>query len=197
VELQNIDFTEGQNNTPGIDSLMFLAYEDIAILPELINSKPETAGSVDDFVTVSGHIYMKQNKKAIDFYFTDQTADYKYVLQGSDDSKGFKNSIVMSTPNKASGFASFLANVKNRRGIMLARTKGGDVIMLGGPRIPVRLESTDGMIGSKATDASQGTLTFYCNDTVPMRYFTGKVYTGTGGSGGSGSGATEQVLFAN
>lgn len=197
MELANIDFTEGQNNTPGISAIWFMAYEDIAILPDLNNPRPETAGSVNDFVTVSGHIYMKQNKAAIGIYFTDETADYKYVLQGAPDSKGFKNSITHATPNKAVGFASFLANVKNRRGIMIADFNGGDRIILGGPRVPVRVESVDGSTGMKATDPSQGTPSFYCNDTVPIRYFTGKIYVGSGGSGGSGIGATEQVLFAN
>jgi hypothetical protein len=70
-------------------------------------------------------------------------------------------------------------------------------VLLGGPRVPARLEDADGKQGAKATDASQGMITIYANDTVPKRIFEGDVMIGTNTGGGSGSGATQQTLFAN
>lgn len=198
MELKDIDFTEGQNNKPGLFALMFAAFEDIAVLPDVVNPNPETdAVAEDDHVRVTGNIIMKQNKSMINVYFTDQTADYLYKLQGADDSKSFKNSVVFATPNKAKGLASFLTNVKNRRGVVLAEFNNGERVLLGGPRIPARLEDADGKQGAKATDAAQGMITLYANDTVPKRIFEGKVMVGSGVGGGSGVGATEQTLFAN
>jgi hypothetical protein len=198
VELKDIDFTEGQNNKPGVFALMFAAFEDVAVLPDVVNPKPETdAVAEDDHVRVTGNIIMKQNKKMINVYLTEQTGDYMYKLQGADDSKSFKTSVVFATPNKAKGLASFLTNVKNRRGIVLVEFNNGERVLLGGPRVPARLEDADGKQGAKATDASQGMITIYANDTVPKRIFEGDVMIGTNTGGGSGSGATQQTLFAN
>lgn len=195
MELTDITFTEGQNNTPGIAAMMFMKFTDCSIIPDLVNPAPETSGDAADFVTVTGDIILKANKTPISVYFTDETANYKYKLQGAMDSKSFKNSIEFMTPNKAVGLAAFLTAVKNGRGLVLLLTKGGQTLMMGGPRFPVRVDDVDGSFGGPPTDASSAKSILYVNDTVPWRYFEGAVMYGS--NGGSGSGAAEYTLFAN
>ncbi len=198
MELNSTTFTEGSNNTPGVYKLAFIQFSDILILPDVVNPTPETSSSNTDVATVTADIIMKAGKQAHEIYMTDKTGELTYELQGSEDSKSFKHMLKFSTPNRAVGFAAFLAKVKNNRGVLIVDMRGGEKFIIGGPRKPVRLESTTGTFGTDAASGSAGTPTFYSEgNSAPYNVFTGKVMIGNGSSGGAGAGATEQVLFAN
>lgn len=198
MELNSTTFTEGSNNIPGAYKLAFLQYSDIQTIPELVNPNPETSSSSTDVATVSGDIIMKACKQAVEIYMTDKTGELTYELQGAEDSKSFKQMLKFSSPNRAVGFAAFLAKVKNNRGILIVEMRGGEKFMVGAPRKPVRLEAASGSFGTDAASASSGAPTFYSEgNSAPFTTFSGKVMVGSGSSGGAGAGATEQVLFAS
>lgn len=198
MELNSTTFTEGSNNIPGAYKLAFLQYSDIQTLPDVVNPNPETSISNTDVATVSADIIMKAGEKAHEIYMTDKTGELTYELQGSEDSKSFKQMLKFNSPNRAVGFAAFLAKVKNNRGVLIVEMRGGEKFIIGGPRKPVRIEAATGTFGTDAASSSAGTPTFYSEgNSAPYNVFTGKVMIGSGSSGGAGAGATEQVLFAN
>lgn len=198
MELNQVSFTEGSNNTPGVYKMAFLQYSDILSLPDVDNPNPETSVSNEDVAKVSGDIIMKSGKQAHEVYMTDKTGELTYELQGAEDSKSFKQMLKFNTPNRAVGFAALMAKVKNNRGVLVVEMRGGEKFIIGGPRKPVRIEAATGTFGTDAASSSAGTPTFYSEgNSAPYNVFTGKVMIGSGSSGGSGAGATEQVLFAN
>lgn len=198
MELNQVTFPEGSNNIPGVFKMAFIQYSDCVAIPDVDNPNPETSTSGVDVCTVSGNIIMKQGAQAHEIYFTDKTGELTYELQGEEDSRSFKQMFKHNTPNRAVGFAAFLAKVKNNRGLILVEMRGGEKYMLGGPRKPVRVETATGTFGTNAASSSAGTPTFYCEgNSAPFNEFKGKVMIGSGSGGGSGVGATEQVLFAS
>lgn len=197
MELASITHEEGQNNTPGVARLAAFKFTDVLIFPDVVSPSPELATNLADCAKVTSDLIMKQNKVLVDVYHTDTTGEFSFKLQGAPDSKSFKVSLKCSIPLRATNLAGFLAYVKNMRCGLVVQLKGGEKILMGGPTFPVKAEVADGTSGGNATSSAGAEVTFSVDDPCAVRWFTGKVMTGSGSWGGSGAGATEQTLFAN
>jgi hypothetical protein len=198
MELAEITFSEGQNNTPGISHIALAKYSDVFSWPDVTQPDPETALSApDDLITVRGNIALKCVKTMVEVYHTDLTGEFKFETQGELDAKSFKQSLVFNVPIRAQKLLGTLTGLKDTRLVIIARTKGGEKLLMGSYGFPVRLVTAPGTFGNNATSNPMVTVTLECDDPCAVRYFNGDVKVGSGSYGGSGAGAFTQTLFAD
>lgn len=181
--LDDIDWTQGQDNTAGIQqNVYFISKNDVTAFPAL--PKLGVAGTLAELATVAGDIVLKASAKAISFYCTLEKSGATSDSQGEMDGMSFKNSIKLFHPGNnadADGFARF---AKNGSFYILFADLDGTVFLLGHPGYPAKMVSAPGTTGEKTADAKGRTYTFQSVWSGPAPRFTGKVLAG----------ATEQVL---
>lgn len=183
IELEDIDWEDGQDNTAGIQqTVYFIRKSDVETFPPL--PKMETATTLEELAIVPGDIVLKTGKKAIGFYTTLEKGGGNSETQGETDGISFKNSLKLSHPGnkaKAEGFARF---VKNGSFYILYADLDGATFLLGHPGYPAKFVSAPGGTGEATGSARARVYTFQSVWSGPTPRFTGKVMVGT----------TEQVL---
>lgn len=200
MELQDIDWADGSDNTAGIQQNVYYAkLSDIATLPKPIVDDSTGEGALADLVTISSDITMKSGKVFKKLYCTLEAGGLNGEVQGDLDGKSYKNSLKIFHPGsklEALGFAQY---VKNGNMIFLVPEADGQVRILGHAGYPAKLDTGSSNTGEKSTDRKGNEFVFMSVRKGPAPAFTGKVIlTGSGvGSGlvDANSNSYQDIVF--
>jgi hypothetical protein len=198
MEPEDILFTDGSDNTPGlaVQEVMYIPVEDIESMP--CKCDDDSPGSFDELGTVSGDIVLKANKGFKRLYFTDETGELADELVGETDGMAVKNSLMIFHPGEKASILGFTAWAKNKKGfVFIAKDKDCHQRLFGNTCIPAKMKVSKGGTKAKSGDRKGREMTFEYVASTPAPYFTGRVDL-TGGTIYSTGGANDfQTLFVN
>jgi hypothetical protein len=185
INLDDIMWQDGSNNTAGLSRLRFIRFQDIeGTLPTVVATNPVTASNLEDLVRVTGTIDLKAGKKPIDFYFTDETGELKFEMQGDLDGKSFKNEIEVFSPGHGKRLLGFMAWVKNSNGVLIAQDKDGQEYLFGSTLSPAKATTATGTTGKAPADRKGVTAMFKFDASYPTPIWEGElIYDGQSDSG--------------
>lgn len=178
MTLEDIEFAEGSNNTPGlIQSVMFIPLSIIVKdrFPKVKQPDPTGAGVLADLVTVTGDIFLKTGTKPTTIYLTDETGELKDEIQGELDGKSFSNMLEFLHPGEGDDIRGFAAYIKNNSGIFVVRSKEDKQFLFGSMLSPAKLVTGPGTMGKATKDRKGRTFTFKFDAGYPTPTFTGRV----------------------
>lgn len=144
--------------------------EDVATWP---TKKPASTRSVlvDHVETVSGSkLTMKPGKRMFAISAKKGSALLKYELQGESGSKSFKASLENNIPGLRPKMLGFLAATANQELVILAKSRSGDVHMLGDENEGVEYESAEATSGQNGNDPTGADVVFSTEVAAPTIY---------------------------
>lgn len=187
MDLQDINWTDGSDNTGGVQqNIYFARLADIETLPEPIVNDSTASGSFSQLVTINANIVMKAGKTFFKMYCTLETAGIKSDTQGELDGKSFKNELEFFHPGSQAEALGFAQWAKNSSLIFLVPELDGTVRLLGNNAYPAKMESSPFDTGKKTSDRKGGTFKFMSVRKGPAPIFSAQVRL-TGGAAGSGT----------
>lgn len=187
MNLEDIDHTDGSDNTAGIGQDIWVAkLADIETMPSPILDDSTGNGVLSDLVTISDNIVMKAGKAFNKIRVTLETSALDGVIQGNMDGKSFKNSISGQIAGNKAQALGFLQWAKNSSLIAIIEELDGQVRVLGHRAYPAKLTAGSANTGAKTADDRAVKFTLESVRKGPAPVFTGKVEL-TGGAIGSGA----------
>lgn len=197
MEPEDILFTDGSDNTPGlaVQEVMYIPVEDIDSMPcKCDGTAPTTFAGLG---TISANIVLKDDKSFRRMYFTDETGELMDELVGEIDGKAVKNSLKFFHPGESAEILGFTSWAKNKKGfVFIVKDKDCNVRVFGNTCTPAKLVSAPGGTKAKNGDRKGREFTFEYTAADVAPYFTGKVDL-AGVGYGSGSAKDFQTLFVN
>jgi hypothetical protein len=174
LDFEDIVGTSGHDNSAGIQQpVYYVDHRDVAVHPTF--PKIEDATTLEELVTVSTDLVLKQGKSMKRILVTLEAGALTSDSQGEIDGMSFKNALKMlvagNTP-QADGFARY---AKNSNFYMLTFELDGTARLLGNPGYPAKMVSAPGTTGEKSADRKNRTFTFQSVWSGPAPVFTGKV----------------------
>ena len=198
MEPEDILFTDGSDNTPGlaVQQVMYAPVEDIEYMP--CKCDDDTPGTFNELGTISQNIRMKANKGFKRLYFTDETGQLDDELVGETDGKAIKNMLNFFHPGEKPAILGFTAWAKNKKGfVFIVQDKDCHVRVFGNTCTPAKMITSKGGTKAKSGDRKGRDFSFEYTSSTPAPYFTGSVDL-TGGTVYSAGGAQDfQTLFVN
>ena len=101
------------------------------------------------------------------------SAELKYELQGESGSKSFKASLECNIPGLRAKMLGLLAATANQELVILAKTKSGEIHLLGDADEGVEYESASATSGKAGTDPSGADVVFSTDVVAPTVYMGG------------------------
>jgi len=181
MAFEDVPYGQGQDNMGGlVGSIYFVPMDDVD------KTTPLTLEA--DGVTISGNIVLAALKKFIAIYHTRGTGKILSNLVGERDGRSFESMFEFKFPADTPEIFSFLRQVANTPGILIAKDPQGKYRVLGLTVVkdtdgttdivsfdfPSYLESAPGDTGYGA-DAKGHTLTFKSEGLVPPMFYTGTI----------------------
>lgn len=198
MEPEDILFTDGSDNTPGlaVQQVMYIPVEDIASMP--CKCDDDTPNNFEELGTVSGNIVLKHNKGFKRLYFTDETGELADELVGETDGKAIKNTLNFLHPGEKAEILGFSSWAKNKKGfVFIVQDKDCNVRVFGNTCTPAKMVLSKGGTKMKQGDRKGREFSFEYVASQVAPYFTGQVDL-TGVSGYSTGDANDfQTLFVN
>ena len=197
MEIEDILFDQGGNNTPGLgqQEILYVPVEDIASMTCGCNEGSPT--NFDGVGTMEDNIVLKPGKQFARLYFTDETGELSDDVVGETDGKAIKNMLKFFHPGESAKILGFVSYAKNRKGfVFLAKDKDCKLRVFGNTCTPAKLVTAPGGTKMKNGDRKGRDFSFEYTSGEVAPYFAGKVDL-TGSGYASGSATDFQVLFVN
>lgn len=197
MNLANIDFTNGSDNTAGLgQKLWYASIDDIETLPAPVVDDSVATGDLASLVTISDNIIMKPGKRFFSMYATIETGGLTSTPQGEFDGKSFVNALEFTHPGSAPQAEGFKQWSKNSSLIWLVQEQDGAIRILGHRAYPAKFVDGTGTTGVKTADLKANMFKFQSVRKGSAPFFTGKVVTSGIGSQYDANNDTFQDLFA-
>lgn len=197
MNLQNIDFAQGSDNTAGIGQFIWYAsIEDIETLPQPVVDNSIADGDLASLVTIGSNIIMKSGKVFRRIYVTIETGGITATGQGEFDGKSFINALEFTHPGNEATVMGFQQWSKNASLVFLVQEQDGNIRILGHRAYPAKAVDVSGTTGVKTADLKANMFKFQSVRKGPAPIFTGKVVLSPVGSTYDKNSDGFQDLFA-
>lgn len=174
LDLYDIEYASGQDNTGGMTQTFYFAYaEDILTWPTY--SSKSVAADEDELMNYEGNFIMKPGKKFYKGYCTQDTGEVRWEAQGGIDGKSFKHMFELFRPSSDAKTLAFLDLVKNANLVLIGRDRDGNWRVVGSEFMSAKLESGSGTTGKTAEDVKGDTMVFSTSLESPPKFYPGTI----------------------
>ena len=148
-------------------------HSDVATWPEKKAANLRTAMADHVETQASSKLTMKTGTRLFAISAKKGSAEVKYELQGESGSKSFKASLECNIPGLRAKMLGLLAATANQELVVLAKTKSGDVHLLGDESEGAEYESASAVSGKTGTEANGADVVFSTDVPAPTIYMGG------------------------
>ena len=143
---------------------------DVATWPEKKAANLRTAMAEHVETLPSSKLTMKPGTRMFEISSKKGSSELKYDLQGESGSKSFKASLESNIPGLRAKMLGFQSAIANQEVVVLAKTKAGEVHMLGDEDEGAELESASSTTGKTGTDANGADVIISTDVAAPTVY---------------------------
>ncbi len=187
MDLEQLDHTDGDDNTAGIQQYIYIGKKaDIAHFPKpIVDDSSSTSGILENLVTITDNFIMKSGKSFQRVYVTLEAGGITCTLQGNMDGKSFKNQLDFSHPGNRAQVMGLAQYAKNGDLVFIVPEQDGTARVIGHDAYPAKMTACTVDTGKKTTDDKAAKFTFESVRKGPAPIFQGQILL-TGGAVGSG-----------
>lgn len=144
--------------------------EDVDNWPEKKSASLRTELTDHVMTQTTSLLTMKNGTRLFAITAKKGSAELKYELQGESGSKSFKASLECNIPGLRAKMLGFLSATANQELVILAKTRSGEIHLLGNADEGVEYESVSAVSGKAGTDANGADVVFSTDVAAPTIY---------------------------
>lgn len=161
----------GGNNMGSLSALYLGRHKDVKTWP----TPPESEDSFESAASLDGDILMKEGKKMVPFYFTDDTAELSVKEVGEIDGISLEVTITVFHPGMQKKILGFFSATKNEDLVAVPVDGEGQKYLVGSELRPVKRQAADGSGTGKESKSRKGVALSLVWKTNSLRVYEGSV----------------------
>lgn len=179
VDLNSLDWCEGQINLPGLRKKVFVTSKSNIVKWPTRPTVLATGETMGKLATYVGNFELAASKVWQSMDIIVERSPATAEVQGTKPSKTYLNQVVLVVPNVDAESAGLSQVAANGDLVYLVQDKPGRFRVLGNDMYPTNTDVAMAL-GGAATDEMGTTITASCTDTCHMPFYEGEIETADG-----------------
>lgn len=161
----------GGNNMGSLNALYLGRHKEVKTWPK----EPTTEDTLEAAASLEGELTMKEGKRMVPFYFTDDTAELSVKEVGEIDGISIEVTITVFHPGMQKKILGFFSATKNEDLVAVPVDGEGQKYLVGSELRPVKRQASDGSGTGKETKSRKGVALSLVWKTNALRVYEGSV----------------------
>lgn len=161
----------GGNNMGSLNALYLGRHNDVKSWP----TEPSAQVDLEAAASLDGELTMKDGKRMVPFYFTDDTAELSVKEVGEIDGISLEVTITVFHPGMQKKILGFFSATKNEDLVAVPVDSEGQKYLVGSELRPVKRQASDGAGTGKETKSRKGVALTFVWKTNALRVYDGSI----------------------